>query len=461
MPNDERKRLRSRFTVQPGRPLLIDQGDAVRDGDGPESELSANVGKTLKAYRDAAVNLVANKYAALRQIAPPHMRGECDCLALMCEDGVLIRWDPKAGEKPKVRVGRVDDEANTVALVVPRLSEGLIHVAEDPSNFAPTTEALRLQFVKISPDGQSTPLAEHQLAIVLPAQALRDHGSARKPVPALSVLNEFTVQMLGEEVDADAGPSERGQRFLAVGRMKLAVGWQLIEVYPPLDAAVWDANAAAYRAELDLLAMAAQRNVADQTLRNLDRGSAMRREFSALLKQFEGLLGGREGPVQDFLEEHPELLRPSYARVWKRLALGDHVTDFVIREPAGEYVLVEIEAPIRPLFRKDGQPREELVHAINQVSDWIEHVQRNLASVERDLGLVGISSPRGLIVIGRSVDLTDDNRSKLNTLRGMIPRLDILTYDELLSATRTTLQNLLGTLPDPRTTADIYYLPRE
>jgi hypothetical protein len=43
----------------------------------------------------------------------------------------------------------------------------------------------------------------------------------------------------------------------------------------------------------------------------------------------------------------------------------------------------------------------------------------------------------------------------------MIPRLDILTYDELLSATRTTLQNLLGTLPDPRTTADSYYLPKE
>lgn len=101
------------------------------------------------------------------------------------------------------------------------------------------------------------------------------------------------------------------------------------------------------------------------------------------------------------------------------------------------------------------------MHAINQVSDWIEHVQRNLASVERDLGLVRISNPRRPIVIGRPVDLTDDNRSKLNALRGMIPRLDILTYDELLSATRTTLQNLLGTLPDPRTTADIYYLPEE
>jgi hypothetical protein len=45
------------------------------------------------------------------------------------------------------------------------------------------------------------------------------------------------------------------------------------------------------------------------------------------------------------------------------------------------------------------------------------------------------------LVIGRSLDLTEDNRSKLNTLRGMIPRVDILTYDDLLSSTKTTLQN--------------------
>lgn len=145
--------------------------------------------------------------------------------------------------------------------------------------------------------------------------------------------------------------------------------------------------------------------------------------------------------------------------MWKRLSLGNRVTDFVIREPSGEYVLVEIEAPIRPLFRKDGQPREELVHAINQIVDWIEYIQHNLSTVERDLGLAGIANPRSLIIIGRSLDLTDDNRSKLNTLRGLVPRLDILTYDDLLNTTRTTLQNLLGTLPDPRTTVDIYYLP--
>lgn len=44
-------------SVQLGKPLLVEPVDAVPDGDGPESELSANVGRTLKAYRDAAVTL--------------------------------------------------------------------------------------------------------------------------------------------------------------------------------------------------------------------------------------------------------------------------------------------------------------------------------------------------------------------------------------------------------------------
>jgi hypothetical protein len=119
----------------------------------------------------------------------------------------------------------------------------------------------------------------------------------------------------------------------------------------------------------------------------------------------------------------------------------------VFREPYNDYELVELEAPIRRLFRKDGQQREELTHAVNQIADWITYIEDHREVVEHDLGLSGIStSPRTLIVIGRSDSLTDENRRKLTTLQNQINKLRILTYDDLLASARANLERILGPL---------------
>lgn len=261
---DRRTHFRSRVTIEPGKPIRLDQVEASPP-EVPADPRFESIGQTLKAYREAAIKLLSDKYPGLKDTAPPHMRGECDCLALICDDGVVIRWDPRAGgEKPKVRVGRLEGESNTVANVAPKVSAGLVHCAEDPETFSAPTDGPRLQFVKTTPAGEVTPVADHQLAIVIPAKALREVPAMRYPTPVVSVLNEFTVQLVGEELDADADPSEPGQPFVAVGRVKLSVGWEVFEVYPHLDAAVWDPDHAADRAEVDLLAIAAGRNVAEQ-----------------------------------------------------------------------------------------------------------------------------------------------------------------------------------------------------
>ena len=78
------------------------------------------------------------------------------------------------------------------------------------------------------------------------------------------------------------------------------------------------------------------------------------------------------------------------------------MSDFVFREPNNDYELVELEAPIRPLFRKDGQQREELTHAINQIADWLTYLADNKRELEEKHDLTGISTtPRTLVVIGR------------------------------------------------------------
>lgn len=167
---------------------------------------------------------------------------------------------------------------------------------------------------------------------------------------------------------------------------------------------------------------------------------------------------GPEEPVHQFLKSHPVLISPTSDTVWSKLHFGDRVSDFVFREPHNDYELVELEAPIRPMFRKDGQQREELTHAINQISDWIRYIEDNKQKVENELGLIGIStSPRSLVVIGRSDALSTEDRRKLTTIQNQISKLLILTYDDLLASARATLERILGPLSFRGQNVRIYF----
>jgi hypothetical protein len=122
--------------------------------------------------------------------------------------------------------------------------------------------------------------------------------------------------------------------------------------------------------------------------------------------------------------------------------------------------LVEIESPLRELFRKDGQQREELTHAWNQILDWRVYLENNLSAAREGLGLSAISTnPKSMIVIGRSSTLSEENRLKLTTLQNQIPNLRILTYDELISSAKAIAENLFGPLDVTTSNGEIYFAP--
>jgi hypothetical protein len=213
---------------------------------------------------------------------------------------------------------------------------------------------------------------------------------------------------------------------------------------------------------LDLLASIFQKNLMASNLSSLDSRGATRKRYAALIEEFETLLAGPEEPVHQFLKSNPGLLCPTHDGWWSKLPFGQgegrKVSDFVFREPCNDYLLVEIEAPFRELFRKDGQQREELTHAINQITDWVQYIADNKPRVERELGLDGISTnPRTLVVIGRSASLTDENRRKLVTLQAQQNKLRILTYDDLIAAARANLERVFGPLAIRAENAEIYY----
>jgi hypothetical protein len=168
-----------------------------------------------------------------------------------------------------------------------------------------------------------------------------------------------------------------------------------------------------------------------------------------LLEQFSRLLDSapdREEELHRFLVEHPILLDPLALEVRSKHELGDDfVTDFVVKRFNDEYVLVEIEKSTDRLFTSSGRLHSQLTDAVSQVRDFQSWIHDNIAYARTKLP--GIRRPEGLVVIGRSMQLTDQDRIRLDEENfGRRGHIKIVTYDELLEQGRTIHRNLLSRL---------------
>jgi hypothetical protein len=433
--------------IEPGQPLTFLDEENVPSPPGQAKAGERTIGKAIKAYRKAAGELLKGKYAALARIAPTHLRDQGDIFVAICREGIFIRYDKPGADEPKMRVGEID---STLAEIALQFSEQVFYLDVDP--FYPE-KAPKISLGVGSSSEELRPLLTFAVAIFgsskIPSGFEMPKPPAR-PMPLLSIQSEVDMELAGVLLPAQGaagGVAEQEDNFLTHTRIQLPVGWRALEVYPPLGNEFWDPGSAPMWAELDILAMAAQRNLQESRYNALDNRFAVREEYSRLLDEFKSLLEGKEEPVHQFLKKHPELISPTSEKYWSKLPFGDRVSDFVFRDPGSDYELVELEAPIREIFRKDGQQREELTHAFNQIVDWIAYIEDNKPKVEEGLGLLGISTnPRSLIVIGRSDSLTPENRRKLTSLQNQIPKLRIMTYDDLLASARLTLSRILGPL---------------
>jgi len=449
--------LKTKFQarVEPGKPITFQFMDSDEtDADvGPylDSEGGRRLGETFKAYRESSKALLDGRYAAVRQLVPPHIRELSSAFILRCCDGILVRYDPPGDDRPRVRVGVCPQP---LAEIAPQISENVLHFPADPTEYVPPAGvSISLRVV----DGQSgTEREAFSLSLAIFGSTILRDGMTlpappARPLPLIAISNEFELSLQGI-IDSPAKhlvPQDLREEvsFVTSSRIMLPVGWRAIEVYPLLSEEYWRPEVAPLWAELDILAAVAQRNLLDEGYRKLDCRGEARKHWSGLLAEFEALLQGPEEPVHQFIKVNPTLLNTSFNKCWSKMPFGNYVSDFVFCEPPGDYELVEIEAPIRKLFREDGQQRQELTHAINQIDDWIEYIADNKKKVEEELGLVGISAtPRALVVIGRSASLTDENRRKLVTLQERQTRLCILTYDDVLARARANLDRLFGPL---------------
>jgi hypothetical protein len=161
----------------------------------------------------------------------------------------------------------------------------------------------------------------------------------------------------------------------------------------------------------------------------------------------EGLLDEKErneNALQRCLTENPILFGTEYARVIPKHGLGDeYEMDYALERVSGLVDLVEIEASTHPLFTQAGNPRKELVHAEQQVIDWLDWIEQHGEYARHRLP--GLMQPLGYVIIGGTLGMSEEERKRLHRRNSMFRgALQILTYDDLLDRARTLLQILEG-----------------
>jgi hypothetical protein len=150
-----------------------------------------------------------------------------------------------------------------------------------------------------------------------------------------------------------------------------------------------------------------------------------------------------ESTYQKFFERNPVLLDPLASSVIKKQPLADKwQTDFVIKRLDDEYVLVEIELPGNKPFTEYPHPTSKLSHAIGQILNWFVWLEDNISYAQKN-GFPDIHTPTGVIVIGRTDDLTEEQKRMLKALNDLIkPRITIYTYDDVINNALNVVRNL-------------------
>lgn len=151
-----------------------------------------------------------------------------------------------------------------------------------------------------------------------------------------------------------------------------------------------------------------------------------------------------ENNLQKCLTDYPILFGPEYVRVSDKHSFGsEYEADYVLERYSGLYDIIEIEASTLSIYTKQGNPSSALVHAEQQIMDWLEWIEHNNSYAREKVQ--ELYSPKGYVVIGRSNTLLSENKEKLRR-RNIVFRdkIEIITYDDLLSKAKALLNILVG-----------------
>ncbi|WP_248914296.1 Shedu anti-phage system protein SduA domain-containing protein [Pseudomonas moorei] len=161
-----------------------------------------------------------------------------------------------------------------------------------------------------------------------------------------------------------------------------------------------------------------------------------------------GRVGTRERDLHNFLKRHTQVLDSHVAAVHSEVRIGKYRADLVLKYHQSDkrVVLVELEPHSAQIFTKRNSLRHKVIHAVQQVQDWIREIHNNASNLPK--WLEGNYTAEGMVVIGRSKDLTQEQKDTL-MIHNAKSDIKILTYDDLLER----FQRLIEVLDKQRDTA--------
>lgn len=152
-----------------------------------------------------------------------------------------------------------------------------------------------------------------------------------------------------------------------------------------------------------------------------------------------------ESNLQRILTDYPLLFGPEYVRALPKHRLGsEYEMDYALERLDGVVDLLEIEASTHQVFTQAKNPTQHVVHAEQQVLDWLEWIDTNGEYARTGpKGLAGLVRPVGYVLIGRSTDWSDDDFARLRRRnQALSGSIRVVTYDQLLEHARHLLTRL-------------------
>jgi hypothetical protein len=143
-------------------------------------------------------------------------------------------------------------------------------------------------------------------------------------------------------------------------------------------------------------------------------------------------LDANERQLHEFIFKKPVIISEFGDDVISEVSLGNkYFVDLLVHRNGlmPRVYLIELERANHRILTQGGQETKEVTHAVQQVSDWLRWWRNNSADplVKPSGGL----EPRGVVVIGRSSLLSEENRQKL-AHNNQNRDVEVITYDELL-----------------------------
>lgn len=197
----------------------------------------------------------------------------------------------------------------------------------------------------------------------------------------------------------------------------------------------------------DFLLLQARERVRRSHAERAERTLAM---LTAAINQLQSVLErsiANERRLQEVLTEFPILLGLDYRTVHPQYQLGgEYIMDYALERHSGLVDLLEIEASSHQLFTKSGNPRATLIHAEQQVLDWLDWIDSHGEYARWQHS--GLLRPAGYVVIGRRSGMasTDERRLRRRNL-SWHGSLTVETYDDVLDRARDVLRVLIANPP--------------